>query len=162
MYAYCYLDVVDVAIVNLMVFYFVRIIVQYKHHRIQICACLFHGETASDLEIIPSLSTIKDESLNREPVCGLVTLFKCVTLLSVVPQQREPSSHGTSSITLFCWTTIPQGKSLVWPSWLSMMQFSFFVSPKPEEEVWLRNQQGPLLLLKVICLHTVFPHQSSA
>lgn len=65
-------------------------------------------------------------SLKRE--CTVVTLFRCVTLLSVVPQQHKLSSHGASSITLFCWTTIPQGKSLVWPSWLSTKQFSIFLS----------------------------------
>ena len=43
----------------------------------------------------------------------------------LVSEQREPLTHGASSITHLCWTTKPQGKGSVWPGWLSMMQFSF-------------------------------------
>lgn len=93
-----------------------------------------------------------------ESVCAVVTLFECVTLLSVVPKQREPPSYGRSSITLCCWTTIPQGKSLVWPSWLSMMQFSFLSLPslrrKYNWEISRALYSSSKSFAYILCCHT--------
>lgn len=88
----------------------------------------------------------------------LTHLFECLTLLSVVPQQREPPSHGASSITLFCWTTIPQGKSVVWPSWLPMMQFSFLSLPslrrKYNWEISRALSSSSKSFAYILCSHT--------
>lgn len=132
-------------------------------YRVHICAFLFHGETASDPHIIPSPCTTKDFelSLKWEPLCAVVTLL-CVTLPSLW-------SHSSVSLPHMEQALLPSFRQQylrvgVWSGsvdyqWCS---FAFLSLPSQRRKYNWEISRALLLLLKVICIHTVFPHKSSA